>query len=58
MQVSANLVQMRVDLVQRSNKPNSDQSIIKETHRIANQMRALNVATKFENLRAEQWPAI
>ena len=46
MQFSANLVQMRVDLVQRSN------------NQIANQMRALNVATKFENLRAEQWPAI
>ena len=52
MQFSGNSVQKRVNSVQK--RVNSVQ---RKTSQIANQMRALDVATKFENLRAKQWPA-
>ena len=52
MQFSGNSVQKKVNSVQK--RVNSVQ---RKTSQIAKQMRALDVATKFENLRAKQWPA-
>ena len=52
MQFSGNSVQKRVNSVQKRLN-----SVQRKTSQIANQMRALDVATKFENLPAKQWPA-